>query len=78
MNTYRYQFVTACPVNGKEIRYALEIKTTSTIMVEDILDACNIEAGFHEAIADLLYSRFGGVQTMTAHHHGVDIETVRG
>lgn len=79
MNVYRYQFVTTCPNNGRAIVYALEIQSDRVIYVEHIVTACALwREGFHEAIADDLFGRFGQRQVMTAHHHGVDIETRRG
>lgn len=79
MNVYRYRFTSTCPVNGAAIAYALEIETTETIMVEDLVAECGrFPDAFHEAIAEALYARFGGRQTLKAHHHGVDIRTIRG
>jgi hypothetical protein len=78
-NIYRHEFVSHCPNNDKAIVYALCIETSSVIQVEHIVTAAALhKRAFHEAIADDLHSRFGGLQTMRAHHHGVDIETVRG
>lgn len=74
--TYRHRFFASCPNNGKVIEYNLTIKTNKEIMVEHIVTACALhKGGFHEAIARELGARFGGEQTLTAHHHGVDIET---
>lgn len=79
MNIYRHQFVSTCPVNGASIIYVLEIRATATIRVEHIVTACALHPrAFHEAIADDLFERFGQVQILKAHHHGVDIETIRG
>lgn len=79
MNIYRHQFIAACPGNGSQIIYALEIQSMSMIHVEHITLACKLHnKGYHEAIADDLHNRFGGRQVITAHHHGVDIETIRG
>lgn len=79
MNIYRYQFVTTCPVNGEQIIYKLEIQVGSKILVEHIKTACALhKSGYHEDIADDLHQRFGGLQTITANHHGVDIESKRG
>lgn len=36
-----------------------------------------IDAGFHEAIADALFTRLGSIQTLTANHHSAVIETAR-
>ncbi len=78
MNTYRTKFFAVCPVNSARIEYALQIKTDQRLMVEDLIDAVTlIERGFHEDIADQLHREFGGVQTLIAEHHGVQIETIR-
>lgn len=79
MNTYRHKFVAVCPNNGEVIFYELKIETDRVIPVEHIVTAVALHRkGFHEDIADSLFERFGGKQTMVAYHHGVDIETVRG
>lgn len=78
MNLYRHAFSTLCPNNAVAIHYVLEIETTRMIPVEEIVEACQVEKAFHEALAETLILRFGGRQTLRAHHHGVDIETRRG
>lgn len=79
MNTYRHQFVARCPVNHQAIIFSLAIEADFTIRVEHIVTACQLfQEGFHEDIAASLHLRFGGRVTLTAHHHGVDIETVLG
>lgn len=79
-NTYTRQFFAACPNNGEQIDYKLTIETDGRmIQVEHIVTATKMhKQGFHEAIADDLYAKFGGRQVLKAHHHGVDVETVRG
>lgn len=79
MNTYRFNFIAVCPTNGESIHYSFQLHTHSKVMVEEIKKAC-LEGGaeFHEDIADRLYQRFGGHQTIIAKHHGVEIETQRG
>ena len=78
-NIYRCQFIAECPNNGKPIVYTLTIETDKTVMVELITAACAmIKVGYHEDIADGLHKALGGHQLITAHHHGVDIETYRG
>ncbi len=78
MNIYRHKFYSVCPNNSAIIAYELEIATTDVIQVEHIVTACAIEkSAFHEDIADRLAERFGGQQTLRAHHHGVDIESRR-
>lgn len=79
MNIYRRTFVASCPNNGESIIYNLIIETTDRmIQVEHIVTATLlIKRGYHEQIADELHRRFGGRQVLRAHHHGVDIETIR-
>jgi hypothetical protein len=79
-NRYRTTFMLKCPNNDRIIRYALEIESNSTIMVENIIaavDALPFE-GFQEDIADQLAAALPGKHILIAHHHGVDIETRRG
>ncbi|WP_216675107.1 hypothetical protein [Paraburkholderia elongata] len=79
MNIHRHQFVSHCPNNDQAIIYALTIETDAVIYVEHITTATALhKRAFHEAIADDLFARFGGRQVITAHHHGVDVETRRG
>ena len=80
MNRYSTTFMAKCPVNDKVILFALSIETPGRILVEAILEAVDAlpMAGFHEDIADTLARALPGRHTLTAHHHGVDIETVRG
>jgi hypothetical protein len=80
MNIYHRQFVANCPNNGEGIIYSLRIDAGDhMIPAEHIVTATAlIKQGYHEHIADELFRRFGGRQTLRAHHHGVDIETLRG
>lgn len=78
VNIYRHAFVVRCPANSRRVNYRLEIETLAVIMVEEIISACTIETGYHEVIAEQLFRQFGGAQTLTAFHHGVEIETRRG
>jgi hypothetical protein len=78
VNTYKAEFFSACPNNGARVKYQLTIQTLEVLMVEAINDALwLLDKGFHEEIADQLYREFGGLQTLTADHHGVTIETLR-
>lgn len=80
-NIYRHRFVSVCPNNGEIIFYDIEIQSGSMIHVEHIsrqAALCRIEPTYHEKIADIFFERFGGLQVLIAHHHGVDIETRRG
>ncbi len=80
MNIYRHQFVVQCPANSKPIIYDLEIQSERMIHVEKIVIACQMwQQEYHEKIADSLAYQFPETrQTLKAHHHGVDVETVRG
>lgn len=80
MNVYTTKFFCRCPNNDVRIEYALRIETIEILRVEDIINGIEIEAEeakFHEELADQLAERFGGVQRLTADHHGVGIETHR-
>jgi hypothetical protein len=78
MNKYTTKFNSICPVNNKQITYQLEIKHTEKILVEEILEAVSkFLIGYHENIADELFKKFGGEQTLIANHHGVVIQTER-
>lgn len=79
MNTYRHTFSARCPRNGESIIFNLSIQTGKMIYVEHIKTACGmLREGYHEHIAASLHEQFGGQLTLTANHHGVDIETVLG
>lgn len=79
MNTYRHRFICACPNNGLQIAYELEITSKTIIHVEHITAATAMHrSGYHEDVADQLHALLGGRHVLRAHHHGVDIETVRG
>lgn len=76
--TYRCRFISKCPANGKSIDYELVIESVHAISVDHITAACALHhEGYHEQIAADLAEQFPGTrQTLAAHHHGVDIETV--
>ncbi len=81
MNTYSATFTMKCPTNGIPILYHLRIESLVRIQVERINQliygpAPGVAPVFHEEIADRL-AILGGKQTLTAHHHGVTIETTR-
>ena len=79
LNEYRIQFYAVCPVNGKEIRYRLKIKSEDNLKVEDIKAQTEfVSRAMHEDIADMMFNAFGGRQVLKAWHHGVHIKTVRG
>jgi hypothetical protein len=79
MNIYRHQFIVACPANSKPIIYDLEIRSERMIYVEKIVIACALwKSEYHERMADHLAQQFPGThQVLKAHHHGVDVETIR-
>jgi len=78
MNIYEHRFCVTCPNDSKTIHYMLRIETESVVMAEAIEDACRLEpTAYHESIADTLFQKFGGKQTITARHGAVDITTVR-
>jgi hypothetical protein len=78
MNAYTTEFFKTCPNNGLRIKYRLHIETREIIPVEQITAKIEtISEGFHEEIADELLVEFGGLQLLTADHHGVTIETTR-
>jgi hypothetical protein len=77
LNIYTQRFRATCPKNGRAVDYVLTIESPRTIMVEDIQAAVSDLRGYHEEFADMLWQNFGGKQTLVAHHHGTDIETIR-
>lgn len=79
MNIYRHRFIVACPANAKPIIYDLEIRSNRMIYVEHIVTACALwRSEYHEKMADHLAQQFPGTQqVLKAHHHGVDVETIR-
>lgn len=80
INIYRHRFVCKCPNNSLPIIYYLEVQSKDLIHVEKIVIACQLwQTEYHEKIAEGLASQFPNTrQILTAHHHGVDIETHRG
>ncbi len=78
MNAYTTEFFARCPNNGLRIKYRLRIETGAVIPVEQIIAKVEgLPDAYHEELADDLLLSFGGVQTLTADHHGVTIETTR-
>ena len=78
MNAYTTEFFATCPNNGIRIKYLFRIESRVVIPVEQIIAKVDsLCEGFHEEIADELLLAFGGIQTLTAEHHGVGIETTR-
>lgn len=78
MNIYTQHWTALCANNDRQVCYTLVIESRTTIMVEDIqAEVAKLSSGYHERFADDLFARFGGRQTISAHHHGTDITTVR-
>jgi hypothetical protein len=78
MNIYTHRFVAMCASNKRRVQYTLRIEAQEMVMVEDLQAFLEgLKEGYHEAFADALFARFGGVQTLDAHHHGTDIRTER-
>jgi hypothetical protein len=78
VNIYTHRFTAKCPNNSRVVTYNLTIESHDTIMVESLQsEILNFDIGYHEQIADKLFERFGGRQTITAHHHGTHITTIR-
>ena len=78
LNVYTAEFFATCPSNGIRIKYRLRIEANTAIPVERIIAKIDsFGEGFHESIADDLLKSFGGIQVLTADHHGVTIETTR-
>lgn len=81
MNIYRTKFSCLCAKNSDSIQYSLVIESERMIFVEDIESALSeykSQPTYHEPMADKLYRKLGGKQTMTANHGGIEIETRRG
>ncbi len=80
-NHYQHVFSCKCPNTGKVVIYRLEITLPAAqiLMVEKIVEVCaEREESYHEALADELLAKLGGMQILYAHHHGVGITTLRG
>lgn len=78
MNIYTQRFWAICPRNKRPVDYVLSIETDEQIMVEDLQQFVEtLKEGYHEQFAADLHTRFGGMQTLDAHHHGTHIRTVR-
>jgi len=60
------------------VLYTLSIEINAMLLVENLIEVVTMhDKGYHEDIADQLLREFGGVQTLTATHHGVEIKTIR-
>lgn len=79
MNTYKLKFQAKCPVDGSVIEYDWSLHAGFTVMAEELRRiADGIGEGLHEKIADELFDRFGGSQSLRAvHAGGVTIKTTR-
>ena len=79
MNKYFYEYFGKCPVDNQTIRYEVEILSEGVIFVEKLTTMCAIVADkIQEEGADVLFTTFGGKQTITGTHQGVKIVTTRG
>lgn len=79
MNIYQYQFPVICPNNGEKIDFNLCIESKKTVFVEQIKDfLASRKVAFQEDLAEELYLKFSGRQTIKAVHHGILITTIRG
>jgi len=77
LNIYTQRFRATCPTTRRTVDYVLTIESSRMIMIEEIQTTVAKLKGYHEELADKLFALFGGRQTLTAHHHGTDIQTVR-
>jgi len=75
MNTYEHKFTVNCEKDDVIIHYKLTIVATKTIMVEDIIEACDIDSGYQEQIAETLHKQFGGEITLEGTHSAVKVTT---
>ena len=63
-------------ISSIRIASELIIDADRLMAVEDIIaEVEHIDVGFREDIADTLFARFRDIQTLTANHHSVLIET---
>ena len=81
MNTYETTFTVKCPNDSESVKYKLLVESDDLIFVEDINAAIRVVesfGGFHEKIADYIYTRSQCRLTITAEHQGVKVTTTRG
>jgi hypothetical protein len=79
LNIYTIQFFSNCPNNGIRIHYDLRIESETPIRVENIFaEIDRVDDLFHEEMAEQLAMALPGRHTLSAHHHGVHITTLRG
>lgn len=78
MNKYEFTFYSECPSDTDIILYSVEIESNDVIMAEELTAYCKkFNRGYQEVIADDLFKKFKGRQTIQATHQGVKITTVR-
>ncbi len=78
MNIYSVTFSAICPADCELIEYRWRLALPKMVRVEELNSFVGeIKSGFHERIADTLFSRFGGLQRIDAVHQGVGIRTLR-
>lgn len=79
MNIYKVSFVGNCPNNNEIDNYTMTIKSSSTIMVEDILLATNestIKPIYQEELHEFMTKKFKGASIkISGYHLGVKVIT---
>jgi len=75
MNIYEHEFTAGCSVDGKRIYYSLTLTTERTIMVEDIIEACDGLDGIQEELARDIKLKFGCDTKLEGTHSGVRVTT---
>tara|TARA_R110002020_G_scaffold386307_2_gene597077 strand:+ start:333 stop:611 length:279 start_codon:yes stop_codon:yes gene_type:complete len=79
LNVYKWSFRGTCPVDRGSDKYDATLKTTETIIVEDLLEWCakrKEEPIFQEDwTTDLAYTFAGKVTLVCWHRAGVKIES---
>ena len=79
MNIYQYQFSVICPNDNEKIVFDLNIESKKTIFVEHIKEfLAPRTVAFQEDLAEELYRKFAGRQTIKAIHQGILVTTIRG
>jgi hypothetical protein len=79
MNTYELTHRAKCPNGDLMDFYKITIRSSATIMVEDILKALQESPAkiYQEDLATLLRSQLGAEITIEGSHHGIKITSFR-
>ena len=79
MNIYELNHIAKCPNGVLSDSYEITIKSSKTIMVEDILHELEkIESHiYQEDLATKLRSAIGAEISIVGYHHGIKITTIR-